>query len=256
MFMSHIPKSHPRAESLRIRERLVHGFKDGIVAVEGLLAEGRGEAFDYLLGEKTNKSAKAAINAAAAQLLLAENPVISVNGNTAALCPKSIVRLGRITGAKIEVNLFYADKKRAGRIARVLEKNGAGHILGINARNSAQLGGIDSARRTIDRDGIFSADVVVVPLEDGDRASALVNSGKKVIAVDLNPMSRTSQTADITIVDNVSRGMDLLIESCKKLSDNSTKSLERIIDRFDNKGNLARCVLEIRDNLAGRARLA
>jgi len=67
-----IPKSHPRAKSLLIREKLVNGFDDGIVAKEGLLAHGRGEAFDYLLGEKTTRVAKNAIKAAAAVLLLAK----------------------------------------------------------------------------------------------------------------------------------------------------------------------------------------
>ncbi len=38
-----------------------------------------------LLGEKTTSNAKNAIKAAAAALILAKNPVISVNGNTAAL---------------------------------------------------------------------------------------------------------------------------------------------------------------------------
>ena len=52
-----IPKSHPRAKSLLIREKLVDGFDNGLVAKEGLLAQGRGEAFDYLLGEKTGKAA-------------------------------------------------------------------------------------------------------------------------------------------------------------------------------------------------------
>ena len=80
MLMSLIPKSHPRATSLLIRERLVTGFDHGLVAKEGLLAHGRGEAFDYLLGEKTSKTAKLAIKAAAAQILLADLPVISVNG--------------------------------------------------------------------------------------------------------------------------------------------------------------------------------
>ena len=82
--MSLIPKSHPRAKSLLIREKLVEGFDDGLVAKEGLLAHGRGEAFDYLLGEKTANFAKKAIQAAAASLLLADIPVISVNGNIAA----------------------------------------------------------------------------------------------------------------------------------------------------------------------------
>ena len=75
--MTVIPKSHPRLKSLLIREKLVDGFDNGLVAKEGLLAQGRGEAFDYLLGEKTGKAAKLAIKVAAAQLLLAENPVIS-----------------------------------------------------------------------------------------------------------------------------------------------------------------------------------
>jgi len=75
--MALIPKSHPRAKSLVIREKLVDGFDDGIVAKEGLLAHGRGEAFDYLLGEKTTPTAKNAIKAASAALLLAKNPVIS-----------------------------------------------------------------------------------------------------------------------------------------------------------------------------------
>ena len=74
-----IPKSHPRFVSLNIREKIVKGYNDGLVAIEGLLADGRGEAFDYLVGEKTTNTAKAAILAAAAKLLSAQNPVISVN---------------------------------------------------------------------------------------------------------------------------------------------------------------------------------
>jgi len=91
-----IPKSHPRFVSLSIREKIVKGYNDGLVAKEGLLAHGRGEAFDYLVGEKTTKTAKAAIRAAAAKLHSAQNPVISVNGNVAALCPKEIVQLAKV----------------------------------------------------------------------------------------------------------------------------------------------------------------
>ena len=107
-----IPKSHPRFVSLSIREKIVKGYNDGLVAKEGLLAHGRGEAFDYLVGEKTSKTAKVAIMAAAAKLLSAQNPVISVNGNVAALCPKEVVQLAKATQAKIEVNLFYYDEVR------------------------------------------------------------------------------------------------------------------------------------------------
>ncbi|MGB0855534.1 MAG: 4-phosphopantoate--beta-alanine ligase [Nitrosopumilus sp.] len=254
--MSLIPKSHPRAQSLLIREKLVNGFDNGLVAKEGLLAQGRGEAFDYLLGEKTNKAAKRAIKAAAAQLLLAERPVISVNGNIAALCPKEIVRLSQQIDAKLEVNLFYANQKRKNAIVKTLKKNGAKEILGINAALSTKLSGIDSARRIVDKKGIFVADVVVVPLEDGDRTLALKNAGKKVITFDLNPISRTSQTANITIVDNVTRAVDLLINESKKISRKKKVMLEKIIVDFDNKRNLAENIIQIKNNLTRRAGIA
>jgi 4-phosphopantoate--beta-alanine ligase len=101
-----LPETHPRRESLRQRHLLVEGMKAGFVAEAGLIAYGRGEAFDYLLGEKTTKQAAKAEEAGAALLLLAENPAISVNGNAAALCPREIVSLAKAVGAKIEVNLF------------------------------------------------------------------------------------------------------------------------------------------------------
>lgn len=254
--MSLIPKSHPRAKSLLIREKLVTGFDNGLVAKEGLLAQGRGEAFDYLLGEKTGKSAKAAIKAAAAQILLAKLSVISVNGNIAALCPKEIVRLAKQTGSKIEINLFYSNEKRKKSIVKTLKKNGAVEILGINSSNKATLPRIDSARRIVDKNGIFSADVVVVPLEDGDRTMALRKAGKKVITFDLNPLSRTSQTANITIVDNVTRAMDVLIQSCKTLSKKNNTTLEKIVKNFDNKKNLSENIKEIKNNLTKRSRIA
>jgi len=254
--MSLIPKSHPRAKSLLIREKLVSGFDSGLVAKEGLLAQGRGEAFDYLLGEKTGKSAKTAIRVAAAQILLAKLPVISVNGNIAALCPKEIVRLSKQTGSKIEVNLFYSNEKRKNTIFKELEKNGAKRILGKNPTSRATLSGIDSARRIVDKNGIFAADVVIVPLEDGDRTMALRKAGKIVITFDLNPLSRTSQTANITIVDNVTRAMELLIKNCEILSKKNKKTLETILKNFNNKKNLSDNINEIKNNLTKRSRIA
>ncbi|HWP78756.1 MAG TPA: 4-phosphopantoate--beta-alanine ligase [Candidatus Nitrosotenuis sp.] len=241
-----IPKSHPRARSLYIREKLVHAFDSGLVAKEGLMAHGRGEAFDYLIGERTSKAAKKAIKAAAAMLLLAKNPVISVNGNIAGLCPKEIVELAKVTGSKIEINLFYASKKRKQNIFRVLKRNGADHVFGMDKKNSTRLSGLDSARRIVDKNGIYIADVVVVPLEDGDRTLALKKAGKKVITFDLNPLSRTAQTADISIVDNVVRGIKELILVCKK-----TKNPKKL--PFDNKKNLSESIIEIRKNLTRRA---
>ncbi len=251
-----IPKSHPRAKSLLIREKLVNGFDNGLVAKEGLLAQGRGEAFDYLLGEKTGKAAKQAIQAAAAQLLLAKIPVISVNGNITALCPKQIVKLSKQTKAKLEVNLFYTNKKRQQAIIKTLKKNGAREILGTRLASSTKLSGIDSARRIVDKNGIFAADVVVVPLEDGDRTIALRKAGKTVITFDLNPLSRTSQTASITIVDNVTRAIDLLIDESKKLSKKNRRILQKIVNDFDNKKNLAENIIQIKNYLTRRARVA
>ena len=240
-----IPKSHPRYLSLQIREKLIDGFNNNLVAKEGLLAHGRGEAFDYLIGEKTTKSAKNAIKAAASMLNQAQKSVISVNGNFAALCPKEIIQLAKITDSKIEVNLFYSSEKRKKAISKILRKSGAKEILGMDKKQSTKLKGIDSARRIVDKSGIFSADVVLVPLEDGDRTITLKKAKKTVITFDLNPLSRTAQTADVTIVDNVTRAMKLLVSE-------SRKSRKQII--FDNKKNLKSTILEIRKNLERRAK--
>ena len=243
-----IPKSHPRFVSLNIRQKIVDGYNNGLVAKEGLLAHGRGEAFDYLIGEKTLRSARTAINAAAVTLLTAKNSVISVNGNIAALCPKEIIQLAKITKSKIEVNLFYHNEDRKKKIVRRLKNAGAKQVLGTNPRSNRRITGIDSPRRIVDKDGIFAADVVLVPLEDGDRTRALKIAGKTVITFDLNPLSRTAQTADITIVDNVIRGMQLLISACKK-----TKTKK---GNFNKKKTLASAFSEIKNNFKRRAALA
>jgi len=243
-----IPKSHPRFVSLNIREKLVKGYDNGLVAKEGLLAHGRGEAFDYLIGEKTIRSARTAINAAAVTLLTAKNSVISVNGNIAALCPKEIIQLAKITKSKIEVNLFYHNEDRKKKIVRRLKNAGAKQVLGTNPRSNRRITGIDSPRRIVDKDGIFAADVVLVPLEDGDRTQALKKAGKTVITFDLNPLSRTAQKADITIVDNVIRGMKLLVSACKKSKSKKTN--------FNNRRALSSAVSEIKNNLRRRGSLA
>ena len=96
-----------------IREKLVDGFENGLVAREGLIAHGRGESFDYLLGERTTESALNSINAASALFVLAEYPVLSVNGNTAALCGKEICELNMsLERSSIEINLFYRYREK------------------------------------------------------------------------------------------------------------------------------------------------
>jgi 4-phosphopantoate---beta-alanine ligase len=236
--MNHIviPSDHPRAKSLYTREMLVNGFRRGLVVPEGLIAHGRGEAYDYLLGERTTKTAQRAIKAAAAILLLSNRPVISVNGNTAALCPNTVVELAKVTGATIEVNIFYRIKERERAIEAELEMHDAKKVLGVGSKASARIPELQSERRHVDPDGIYTADTVLVPLEDGDRTEALVKMNKTVITIDLNPLSRTSRAANITIVDNVVRAMPALVEAASKLR--GTKSLRKIADDFNNRKNL------------------
>ncbi|HYG00331.1 MAG TPA: phosphopantothenate/pantothenate synthetase [Candidatus Saccharimonadales bacterium] len=235
-----IPNSHPRYASLMGREKIVSGYKNGLVAIEGLIAHGRGECFDYLIGERTTDSAKLAINTAAAQLLVSVYPVISINGNVAALCSETVCSLHRsIIKSMLEINLFYYTKEREASIAAELKNYGVDNILGTNPENLIKIPELESNRRLVDRKGIFKSDTVLVPLEDGDRTLALKKMGKTVITIDLNPLSRTSLTADITIVDNVIRAIPLLIERIQHHKKNSSNEyLQQLISRFDNKKGL------------------
>ncbi|MCX6665448.1 MAG: phosphopantothenate/pantothenate synthetase family protein, partial [Euryarchaeota archaeon] len=110
--MTNIPKTHPRYLSLITREKIVQAMKTGLVHETGLIAHGRGEAFDYLLGEQTVPLADIAEKTAAAALICAKNPVLSVNGNVAALATKQCVLLAEAVPLELEVNLFHRTEKR------------------------------------------------------------------------------------------------------------------------------------------------
>lgn len=233
-------ESHPRYLSLLAREKLVTGFKKGLVASEGLIAHGRGECFDYLLGESTTGSARVAINVASAMLLLARYPVISVNGNVTALCVDQICRLNRsLENSAVEINLFYYTKEREKLISEEFKKYGLTRIFGIEPENLVSIPELESNRRLVDRDGISKADVVFVPLEDGDRTMALKRMDKQVVTVDLNPLSRTSLSSDITIVDNIVRVIPQLIECVEYHRKHSSENdLKDLIESFDNLNGL------------------
>lgn len=248
-----IPSDHPRAESLRTREKLIEQCDKGIVTPAGLVAHGRGEAFDYLLGEKTTRPSMRAIKAAAATLLNAKKPVISVNGNVAALAAEEVVNLSHVTGAKIEVNLFYRSLSREKAIRRLLEKSGAQEVLGVGKDASETIPELGSERRRVDPRGIYDADVVLVPLEDGDRTEALVKMRKKVIAVDLNPLSRTAQKASITIVDNIVRAAPKLVDVAEELAKERKEKWRLILANFDNRKNLDESIAQINRRLENLA---
>ncbi|MCD6474186.1 MAG: phosphopantothenate/pantothenate synthetase [Thermoplasmata archaeon] len=237
-----IPKSHPRYESLILRKKIAEGVEKGIVHITGLIAHGRGEAFDYLLGEKTQSFASKAARAAAAFMRVAKKAVISVNGNAAMLAGKEIVKLGKETNAKIEVNLFHRSRERIEKIIRLLESYGGENILGMEG--DARIDGLEHDRAICSYDGIYTADVVLVPLEDGDRCEALKKMGKIVLTVDLNPLSRTARMADVTIVDNITRAIPNIRKEYKKIRD-----AEKIIREWNNEKNLQQALDFICDRL-------
>ena len=228
-----IPKSHPRYISLKTRDLIVDGVNKGITSMHGLIAQGRGEAFDYLLGEKTNDFARKSIEASAALFLIAKNPVISVNGNSAALVPKELVNLSKALNAPLEVNIFHQSKQREIKIKKHLEKYGAKNVLLPSKK--FQIKHLQSNRKYVNPNGIFCADVVFVPLEDGDRTEALIKNGKNVITIDLNPLSRTAQKATITIVDNIIRVIPLLINKIKEFEKYDKGKLEKVARTYDNR---------------------
>ncbi|AGB30866.1 hypothetical protein C488_03115 [Natrinema pellirubrum DSM 15624] len=226
-----IPADHPRYQDLLTRHRIERGVEKGITHLQGMHAEGRGSAFDYLLGEETIPSADAAERAAAAHLLLADRPVLSINGNVAALVPGEMAELADATGADLEVNLFNRTPERIEAIADHLRDHGADDVKGLEA--DARIPNLDHQRAKVDADGIYAADVVLVPLEDGDRAEALDEMDKTEIVIDLNPLSRSPQVADVPIVDNIIRAVPNITDHARGLADTDEATLRAIIENFD-----------------------
>jgi 4-phosphopantoate--beta-alanine ligase len=233
-----IPKDHPRYRSLVAREHLARSAREGIVALEGLTAHGRGEAFDYLFGEETSPSALHAERIAAALLLTAQHPVISVNGNTAALAAALVADLQAASGATVEVNLFHRSVERMEKITRLLEDHGVRVLSGVPKR----LLPLSHDRALCLEEGIGSADVVLVPLEDGDRCQALRRMGKTVIAIDLNPLSRTARSADLTVVDDLTRALPAMSRFCREIGRDEARELSQ---GFDNRELLHEAIRDI-----------
>jgi 4-phosphopantoate--beta-alanine ligase len=244
-----IPQTHPRASSLIIREKLVDGFRNGIVVPQGLIAHGRGEAFDYLLGEKTTKYAYEAEKAAVCLLLLSNKSIISVNGNTAVLCAKDLVTLSNVTKSRIEVNLFHKSRARTNAIASILRKEDAFDVLGLDNKSKTIIRGVSSNRKYVDKDGIMNSDTIFLALEDGDRTEGLVRMGKKVISVDLNPLSRTAIASNITIIDNIVRAIPNMVKISEQLVKKDKSYLLQLIKNFDNKENMHKSLVTIKKGI-------
>ncbi len=241
-----VPKDHPRYRSLMVRERLADAVEKGLVNPTGLISQGRGEAFDYLMGERTLEPSLNAERAAAAYLLRAKNPVVCVNGNAAALDAKNLLALGRKIPAKVEVNIFHRTEERMELLIEYLEGEGGKDILGRNP--DARIPGLTSDRALCTKEGIFDCDVIVVPIEDGDRAEALVAMGKVVISIDLNPLSRTSKKATVSISDEMTRALENIMGFIDELRGKESE-IDSVIKDYDNTANRRSMVDCICDSL-------
>ena len=241
-----IPKNHPRYKSLILRDKVKNAFKQGYLADSGMIAHGRGETFDYLIGEKTTIPAEKAAKVAVCKLLLARNPVHSVNGNTTALVIDEIIELAKELNAKIELNLFYRTEQRVEIIKNLYKEKGWENLLGTNTEELKNIDGITNPRSTASPEGIYTSDVILVPLEDGDRAEILKKYDKTIITIDLNPLSRTSQMSDITIVDNIVRTIPLMTKITKEYKNKNKSELENIVNNYDNRENLEKSLNEFK----------
>jgi 4-phosphopantoate--beta-alanine ligase len=223
-----------------VREHLSELVDRGLVTPTGLISHGRGEAFDYLMGERTLEPSLDAERAAAAFLLRAKNPVVCVNGNAAALDPENLILLAKEIPAKVEVNIFHRTEKRMALLISYMEDNGAENVLGRDP--DARIPQLTSDRALCTKEGIFDSDVILVPIEDGDRAKALADMGKIVISIDLNPLSRTSKTASVSISDEMTRALENIIRFVRELRGKDDE-IEQIISGFSNEDN-RRAVIE------------
>ncbi|MDP6362464.1 MAG: phosphopantothenate/pantothenate synthetase [Candidatus Poseidoniaceae archaeon] len=200
--------SHPRYQSLLLRHRLEEAEKQGMLAGSAMIAHGRGEAYDYLLGEQTIPSAHEATLHALRALKNAERPIISLNGNAVALAGEQLLALAQQLKCPVEINIFYRTPKRMSALLERLEtikKERSLDVEILGASPNARIPGLKGPRAKCTKEGIIDSDVILVPLEDGDRCEALVAMGKTVIVIDLNPLSRSAKMGTITIVDELTR---------------------------------------------------
>ena len=167
-----------------------------------------------------------------------------MNGNVAALVPEELIELAAVTGAELEVNLFNRTDERVERIAAHLREHGAGEVLGTDP--TERIPGLSSERGRVDAEGIYRADAVCVPIEDGDRAEALAAMGKTEIVIDLNPLSRSPRNATVPVIDNVLRAIPNITAHARELESASPSELAALIEGFDREACLEAAERRIR----------
>ena len=217
-----------------VREHLAEMVDEGLVNPTGLISHGRGEAFDYLMGEKTIAPALAAEKAAAAFLLRARNPIVCMNGNSIALDPKGLMALSEAVPARMEALISY------------MESQGARGVLGREP--DARIPGLTSDRALCSKAGVYDSDVILVPIEDGDRAEALIAMGKTVISIDLNPLSRTSKAASVPISDEITRALANITMFVRELKGKDAE-IDAVIASYSSKETRRQTIECICDSL-------
>ena len=234
-----VDPSHPRYQSLMMRKRVSEAGVKGMLADSALIAHGRGEAFDYLLGEQTIPSALEATREVAARLLGAKKPVLSLNGNAIALASREFLTIASQLDCPIEINIFYRTPQRMGALLAHLKLLNSDLGLDVEILGGvpdAKIPGLEGPRAACQQSGIFEADVVLVPLEDGDRGEALVAMGKDVLVIDLNPLSRSSRRATDAVIEEVSRVatnlIQLIPEKPKKTNWKNDEALQSALDHI------------------------
>ena len=236
-----VPKDHPRYKSLMVREHLAEMVEKGLVNPTGLISHGRGEAFDYLMGERTLQPSLEAEKVAAAYLLKAKRPLVCVNGNAAALDAKNLIKLSETIPAPLEINIFHRTPERMDLLIDYMESQGCKDVLGRVPEE--RIPGLNHDRALCTRT-LYDCDTIIVPIEDGDRAEALVRMGKVVISIDINPISRTSKTATVPISDELTRALENIIRFVDELRGRDDE-IERIISSYNNDDNRRALLKEI-----------
>ena len=224
-----------------VREHLAEMVEKGLVTPTGLISHGRGEAFDYLMGERTLPSSLEAEKVAAAYLLKAKRPLVCVNGNAAALDPKNLIALSEMIPAPLEVNIFHRTDKRMDLLIEYMESQGCKEVLGRVPE--ARIPGLNHDRALCTKT-LYDCDTIIVPIEDGDRAEALVKMGKVVISIDINPISRTSRTATVPISDELSRALENIIRFINELKGKDDE-IDKIIKNYSKDDNRKATLREI-----------
>ena len=228
-----------------VREHLAEMVEKGLVNPTGLISHGRGEAFDYLMGERTIDASLKAERAAAAFLLKAERPMVCVNGNAAALDAKRLIALAEVIPASLEINLFHRTEERVDKLVSYMESEGGKNILGRNP--DARIPGLNHDRALCTKT-LYDCDAIVVPIEDGDRAEALVKMGKVVISIDINPLSRTSRAATVPVCDEMSRALENIIRFVNELKGKDDE-IRKITETYSNAENRKEVLHQIADYL-------